>query len=88
MRLAVDPAKLTILELLNAVDPIKRIERCPLGLPEHFKLCPLHAEIDAAIEQVEQVLARKTIGDLLAMKETDVGRCPFPENSQTELYQL
>ncbi len=41
--LKADPDDLTILRVLNAVDPIKRVERCPLGLPEHFKLCPLHA---------------------------------------------
>src|SRR5947207_10536821 len=32
MSLRKEPAKLTILEVVNAVDPIRRIKECPLGL--------------------------------------------------------
>ncbi len=78
IRLALDPQELTILQVLNAVDPIERIHRCPLGLPEHFKLCPLHSEIDSAIAHVEEVLASKSLGDLLAMKRHGVAKCDFP----------
>src|SRR5688500_686169 len=35
------PAELTILEVVSAVDPIKRIQTCPLGLASHgVRLCP------------------------------------------------
>lgn len=57
---------LTVLEVVNAVDPIKRIERCPLDLETHGgALCPLHKRLDEAIEQVERSFATTTIADLL-----------------------
>src|SRR5688572_4430494 len=41
--LAKPPEELTILEVVNAVDPIRRITTCPLGLAGHgAKLCALH----------------------------------------------
>src|SRR4051794_10239395 len=43
MSLARKPSELTILEVVNAVDPIRRIATCPLGLATHgVRLCPLH----------------------------------------------
>jgi Rrf2 family protein len=86
--LKADPEELTILKVLTAVDPIKRIERCPLGLPEHFKLCPLHSEINEAILQVESVLNSKTLADLLAMKRSGTAYCDFPVEKKKNLYQL
>src|SRR4051812_42572173 len=48
------PAELTILEVVNAVDPIQRIRHCPLGLAAHgVHLCPLHRRLDDALAQVE-----------------------------------
>ncbi len=88
IHLKADPKELTILKVLNAVDPIKRIERCPLGLPEHFKLCPLHSEINEAIMQVESVLNSKTLADLLAMKRIGAANCDFPAAKKEDLYQL
>src|SRR5688572_19877331 len=33
--------QLSVLDVINAVDPLKRIERCPLGLATHgTNLCP------------------------------------------------
>lgn len=88
VNLKADPEKLTILMVLNAVDPIKRIERCPLGLPEHFKLCPLHSEINEAIANVESVLSKRTLADLLAMKRRGVANCDFPASAKDNFYQL
>jgi Rrf2 family protein len=88
VRLNANPEELTILSILTAVDPIKHIEHCPLGLPEHFKLCPLHSEINEAISQVESVLSRKTLADLLAMKRFGPIQCDFPKSTEDEVYQL
>jgi len=58
--------ELTILELIQAVDEWKRIERCPLGLDEHAGgLCPLHRRLDDVIAQIEAVYGRTTIGELI-----------------------
>src|SRR5690349_12957032 len=46
---------LTILEVVNAVDPIRRIRQCPLGIATHGTfLCPLHRRLDEALASVEQ----------------------------------
>ncbi|MFI4894177.1 MAG: hypothetical protein ACIAQ0_12190, partial [Phycisphaerales bacterium JB058] len=40
-------------DVINAVDPLKRITGCPLSLPAHCKtLCPMHARLDESIAQV------------------------------------
>ena len=40
--LAVPADAVTILDVVNAVAPVERIRHCPLGLPSHTSLCPLH----------------------------------------------
>ncbi len=65
-QLARDPDKISILEVINAVDPIQRIERCPLELPEHSqRLCKLHRQIDDAIAAVESAFAECMVGELV-----------------------
>ncbi|MBY0231818.1 MAG: Rrf2 family transcriptional regulator [Gemmataceae bacterium] len=65
--LAKPPADLTILEVVNAVDPIRRIKTCPLGLPSHGSvLCPLHARMDAALAGVEDAFGKTTLAEILA----------------------
>lgn len=60
------PAELTVLDVVNAVDPLKRIETCPLGLDRHGqRLCPLHRRLNEAVEQVERAFADHVIADLL-----------------------
>src|SRR5947209_5540184 len=46
-------ALLSVLEVINAVDPLKRIRHCPLGLPGHESLCPLHRKLDDAVKAAE-----------------------------------
>lgn len=58
--------RITILDVVNSVDPIPRIRQCPLGLKEHkHKLCPLHKQIDVAAEMVEKVFSAHTIDDMV-----------------------
>jgi Rrf2 family transcriptional regulator, nitric oxide-sensitive transcriptional repressor len=65
--LAKEPASLTILDIVNAVDPIRRIKTCPLELATHgTKLCPLHRRMDAALAQVEHAFRSTTLAEVLA----------------------
>ncbi|MBX3167813.1 MAG: Rrf2 family transcriptional regulator [Candidatus Eremiobacteraeota bacterium] len=65
--LARPPQEITILEVVNAVDPIARIKKCPLGLRSHCEiLCPMHHRLDRAMAEVENVLGNSTIAELLA----------------------
>ena len=59
------PEKVTILNVVNAVAPLERIRTCPLGLPSHTTLCPLHQELDQVYAAVESALGRVTIAKLL-----------------------
>jgi len=63
--MAKDPRQIAILDVVNAVAPIERIRRCPLGLSAHRSLCPLHAELDRAYATTESAFARGTIAQLL-----------------------
>ena len=65
--LAHPPADITILDIINAVDPIQRILTCPLGLKSHGKkLCPLHKRVDDAMASIETAFANSSLADLLA----------------------
>jgi Rrf2 family protein len=64
--LAKRPDELTILEVVNAVDPIQRIRTCPLGLKTHgVRLCPLHRRMDDALATVEAAFGGTTLAEVL-----------------------
>src|SRR5262245_46663562 len=73
--LAVEPEKTTILDVVNAVAPLERIDQCPLGIPSHRALCPLHAEIDRAYAATEQAFARVSIAQLLDRSASSAPLC-------------
>ncbi|MBM3493183.1 MAG: Rrf2 family transcriptional regulator [Armatimonadetes bacterium] len=62
----VAPAEsVTVLDIVNAVDPIEHVQRCPLGRSVgDGQLCPLHAHVQAATEHIEQAFASTTLADL------------------------
>jgi len=65
--LAETPKELTILDIVNAVEPIERITTCPLGLKSHgTHLCALHHQMDSVIEQMETAFRSTTVAQLLA----------------------
>ena len=79
MTLATSPESLTILEVVNAVDPIGRIKTCPLGLAAHgVNLCPLHRRLDDALATVEAAFRTTTLAEVLAEPTTSVPLCDFP----------
>jgi Rrf2 family protein len=60
-------AEINILEIINAVDPLQRIESCPLDLPEHCdRLCALHERIDAALKASEDAFRATSLAQILA----------------------
>ncbi|QDU28172.1 HTH-type transcriptional repressor NsrR [Anatilimnocola aggregata] len=73
------PDQLTILEVVNAVEPIQRIRTCPLGLPNHgTHLCPLHKRVDNALAMMEQAFASTTLAEVLAEPSRSIPLCRFP----------
>jgi Rrf2 family protein len=77
--LAKSPNELTILEVVNAVDPIKRIRSCPLDLAAHgTRLCPLHKRVDAALATVEAAFGGTTLAEVLNEPSRSKPLCDFP----------
>jgi len=61
-----EPSQLSVLEVINAVDPIERIHSCPLGLKSHGTcLCPMHKRIDDAMARIEATFQDSSVADIL-----------------------
>lgn len=78
------PSQLTILEVVNAVEPIGRIRECPLGLAAHgVRLCPLHKRLDSALAMVEEAFRQTTLAEVLAEPTESYPLCEFPSRHET-----
>ncbi len=80
-RLAHEPKKLTVLEVVNTVDPVRRFYECPLGL-HGIHLCPLHRSLDDAAKAVEDTFGDMTIADLIRVPAHRKPLCRFPISQQ------
>jgi Rrf2 family transcriptional regulator, nitric oxide-sensitive transcriptional repressor len=58
--------EISVYDVIQAVDPLKRIYKCPLNLEAHKdQLCPLHARLDASVAMIEEDLRGVSIANLL-----------------------
>lgn len=65
-RLAKSATEITLLDVVNAIDPVEPINGCPLGLPNHGDaLCPLHSCVDAVARSLIESFGGKTLMDLV-----------------------
>ncbi|MGD9720253.1 MAG: Rrf2 family transcriptional regulator [Pirellulales bacterium] len=72
-------ARITVWEVIDAVDPIQRIRSCPLGLKAHgVNLCAMHRRLDDAMAGVEQAFRTSTVDELLADPNPSKPLCEFP----------
>ena len=84
MILTKSPSELTILEVVNAVEPIGRIRECPLGLTAHgVRLCPLHKRLDNALAMVEEAFRQTTLAEILAEPTKSRPLCEFPSTRRS-----
>ena len=74
------PAKqITVYDVIQAVDPIRRITSCPLGIKGHgINLCPLHRRLDQAIAMVEDAFKGTTIAELVNAPAGAEALCDLP----------
>ena len=83
--LLIPPDELTILRVVNAVDPITRIDSCPLELPNHgVRLCALHKRMDDAISTMEEAFRSTTLAELLADPNPSIPLRNDPESGDTD----
>ena len=76
--LARSPERITVFDIIAAVDPLPRIESCPLHLDSHCeKLCTLHTRLDKAFSVVEEAFRKSTVAEL--MKESSLYPLPLDE---------
>lgn len=72
--LAKNPAEVTMLDVVQAVEPIPRIQECPLKLKTHcVGLCPLHEKMDELAKCAEDTLRGTTIDQLMTQKLVPLG---------------
>lgn len=78
------PSELTILDVVNAVEPIVRIRQCPLGLKTHgLRLCPLHKRMDNALATVEAAFRQTTLAEVLAEPTGSHPLCELPPRKKS-----
>jgi len=74
------PSQISMLDVVNSVEPLPRVLGCPLGVDEHtHSLCPLHNILDRLAENAEQLLSRTTLSDLLSSPIMPLGAMNSPK---------
>ena len=69
-KLSCDPNKTTLLDVVNVIDPLERIESCPLGREQHEEgLCPLHKRLDDVIAILMDSLSQMTLRSVVDGQE-------------------
>ena len=81
--LARDADSITLLDIVNAVDPIRRMASCPLEDPRHAELCPLHRCLDDVLAHMEQQFRITSLGSVLSMTHGPCA-CRGPAGSSKE----
>jgi Rrf2 family protein len=76
------PDAVSILDVVNAVEPIARIRTCPLGLTSHTHLCPLHRELDQVCAATERAFARVTMAQLINSPGAAPPLCELERNGK------
>jgi Rrf2 family protein len=65
-KLARSATEIRLVEIINTVGELKRIETCPLGLVNHgSNLCPLHRTMDRAAATLIEMLDNVTLQNLV-----------------------
>ncbi len=74
------PAAVSVLDVVNAVDPIRRIKACPLKLDAHsVRLCLLHKKLDDAIATIETSFRTTSLADVVGVNPRHRPLCEFIE---------
>lgn len=82
------PSSISLLDVINEVDPIQRIESCPLSLESHgTKLCPLHRLLNQVIVDEEKRLAKTRISDVLGKRGSITPLCEVAAQLRTDAEQ-
>ena len=82
--LAKPASELTILDVVNAVEPIRRYKVCPLGIESHGpRLCPLHTRLDKSLADLEEAFAGVTLAQIISEPTQSKPLCEIPSSPGT-----
>lgn len=82
-RLARLPSQISMLDVINAVAPVSRIESCPLGLNNHGdNLCALHMCLDKAADEMIRLYSSLTLEVIVT--HTDKRKLPLCDAHSSE----
>lgn len=63
------PGQISLFDIINAVDPFTRINKCPLGIAKHEMLCPLHQKLDDAYGNFQKIFENCQLSDFIETLE-------------------
>lgn len=69
------PSEISLADIVNVVEPLQRITRCPLGIAGHLALCPLHRRLDDALASIERAFQQTTLADLCRESDGSIPLC-------------
>ncbi len=85
-RLARPATEISMLDVINAINPIEPIHECPLKLENHSgKLCPLHSRLDQAARSLIERFEGITLHDMLSEDPTTRPLCNAEMTARVEL---
>lgn len=73
--LAREASSISMIDIVNAIEPIKRITTCPPGNPAHVELCPLHRRLDDALASIERDFKLTTLAAIQESNEQTGTHC-------------
>lgn len=83
--LAKDPADISVLEVVNAIEPLTRTEQYPLGLEErHQGSSPLHHQIDRILRDLQDRFERLSLAEILSEPGLSPSEIHSPDDKHPE----
>jgi Rrf2 family protein len=68
--------RITLLDVVDSVEPLQRIETCPLNIRSHgTRLCPLHRRVDEATATLIEYFRGVTLAQIVAEKSGSIPLC-------------
>ena len=75
-QLLLSPEEISVLDVIQAIEPFQRIHTCPLNLPGHgTNLCPLHRRLDDAMAHTENAFRNSTVAEIMAERTDSPPLC-------------
>lgn len=65
-------SQISLFDIINAVEPFTRINKCPLGIVGHETLCPLHRKLDNAYANFQKVFQNCMLSDFFENNQQPV----------------